>query len=67
MHWFWDPVIKPLLDAVGPKSIVQVGPSDPDSTPSLLGWALDHDAVVHLIEPAPSSTWSNCAAATALR
>ena len=53
MHWFWDPVIKPLLDAVGPKSIVQVGPSDPDSTPSLLGWALDHDAVVHLIEPAP--------------
>ena len=53
MFWFWDPVAKPLLDAVQPSAIVQIGAGDPESTSSLLAWALEHDCVVHVIEPSP--------------
>jgi GT2 family glycosyltransferase/glycosyltransferase involved in cell wall biosynthesis len=54
MHWFLKLLIYPLLDALGPRVIVEVGVEVGTVTGPLLGWAQEHDAVVHAIDPDPT-------------
>jgi hypothetical protein len=53
VHPFWDQVIRPLLDAARPQTVVEVGAERGLTTMRLLGWAHSADAVVHSIDPAP--------------
>jgi predicted nucleic acid-binding Zn-ribbon protein len=53
MLWYWESIVKPLLDAAEPSLIVEVGSGTGENTENLLGWAGAHRAVVHAIDPAP--------------
>jgi len=54
MHWFLKLVILPLLDALSPKVIVEVGVEVGAVTRPLLAWAQEHDALLHCIDPDPN-------------
>jgi GT2 family glycosyltransferase/glycosyltransferase involved in cell wall biosynthesis len=54
MHWFLKLVILPLLDALDPKVIVEVGVEVGAVTRPLLAWAQEHDALLHCIDPDPN-------------
>jgi GT2 family glycosyltransferase/glycosyltransferase involved in cell wall biosynthesis len=54
MHWFLKLLIQPLLDALRPRVIVEVGVEVGTVTGPLLRWAQEHDAVVHAIDPDPT-------------
>jgi GT2 family glycosyltransferase len=54
MHWFLKLLILPLLDALRPRTIVEVGVELGTVTVPLLRWAQEHDAVVHAIDPDPN-------------
>jgi GT2 family glycosyltransferase/glycosyltransferase involved in cell wall biosynthesis len=54
MHWFLKLLIYPLLDAIRPRTIVEVGVELGTVTVPLLRWAQEHDAVVHAIDPDPT-------------
>ncbi len=51
--WFWASTVKPLLDAAQPRSLIEVGAARGHNTENLLGWAAEHDCVVHSIDPVP--------------
>lgn len=53
MHRFWDSVIEPVLRSVHPRVIVEIGADKGANTAQLLDYADRHDAVVHVIDPAP--------------
>jgi hypothetical protein len=50
---FWEPVVKPLLDAASPRVVVEVGTSNGDTTRDLLEFAAARDCTVHTIDPSP--------------
>jgi len=50
---FWDAVIEPVLSSLGPSVLVEVGAQHGGLTDALLGFARDHDAVLHCVDPAP--------------
>jgi methyltransferase family protein len=55
---FWEPVIRPLLEAVSPRVIVEVGALEAGTTVKLLDFAASRaDCVVHSIDPAPSEAF----------
>jgi GT2 family glycosyltransferase/glycosyltransferase involved in cell wall biosynthesis len=54
MHWFLKLIILPLLDALEPKVIVEVGVEVGAVTRPLLDWAREHDALLHSIDPDPN-------------
>ncbi len=49
---FWEIVIAPLVRAVGPSRVVEIGALRGDTTTSLLG-SLDADVRLHVIDPVP--------------
>jgi GT2 family glycosyltransferase/glycosyltransferase involved in cell wall biosynthesis len=54
MHWFLKLLIYPLLEALHPRVIVEVGVEVGTVTGPLLRWAQEHHAVVHAIDPDPT-------------
>jgi len=50
---FWPEVIRSLFDALNPGVIVEVGSEHGKTLERVLGWAHDHDAIVHSVDPAP--------------
>jgi hypothetical protein len=50
----WDSVVQPLLEAVAPAVVVEVGVFRGATTELLLGLAASHDFVVHSIDPEPA-------------
>jgi O-antigen biosynthesis protein len=54
MHWYLKLLILPLLDALSPRRIVEVGVELGTVTVPLLRWAQAHDATVHAIDPDPN-------------
>jgi GT2 family glycosyltransferase/glycosyltransferase involved in cell wall biosynthesis len=54
MHWFLKLLIYPLLEAIRPRTIVEVGVEVGTVTGPLLRWAQEHEAVVHAIDPDPT-------------
>lgn len=52
MFPFWDPIIAPLVDAVAPQRIVEIGALRGDTTVRLLE-QLGDDAELHVIDPEP--------------
>jgi hypothetical protein len=53
MRAFWEPVVEPLLDAAGARSVVEVGAERGLTTERLLAWSARTRAVVHSVDPAP--------------
>jgi GT2 family glycosyltransferase/glycosyltransferase involved in cell wall biosynthesis len=51
---FWDNTISPLLDALRPRVIVEVGAESGAVTVMLLAWAATREAVVHSVDPLPA-------------
>ena len=51
MRWFLKLLISPLLDALQPRVIVEVGADVNGVTGPMLRWAQEHEAVVHAIDP----------------
>lgn len=51
---FWDDVFRPLLAAVQPKRILEIGADTGSMTLKLLDYAEEHGIVVESIDPAPS-------------
>ena len=54
MHWFLKLLIYPLLEAIRPEVIVEVGVEVGTVTGPLLRWAQANGAVVHAIDPDPT-------------
>ena len=54
MHRFLKLLIHPLLEALAPRVIVEVGADLSAVTAPLLGWAENNGAVVHAIDPDPA-------------
>ncbi len=53
-------VVEPLLRALRPKSIVEIGPFDGRMTRLLLTFCSEHNAILHTVDPAPQfdfKTW----------
>jgi hypothetical protein len=60
MQRFWETVIGPVLDAVQPKIIVEIGSDQGGNTVNLLGFCGRTGATLHVIDPAPkydASKW----------
>jgi glycosyltransferase involved in cell wall biosynthesis len=53
MYRFFEPVIRPLLDAVGPRVVVEVGSDKGLQTALLLDWCQSHEAILHCVDPFP--------------
>jgi hypothetical protein len=51
---FWEPVIRPLLEAVSPRVIVEVGVARGRTTVALLDFVSTHPCTLHAIDPVPS-------------
>jgi GT2 family glycosyltransferase/glycosyltransferase involved in cell wall biosynthesis len=54
MHWFLKLLIHPLLEAIRPRTIVEVGVELGTVTVPLLRWAEGNGAIVHAIDPDPT-------------
>jgi hypothetical protein len=50
---FWPEVIRPMLEALGPTSIVEIGSESGKTTRLLLELARERDFRVHAVDPAP--------------
>ncbi|QDV33057.1 class I SAM-dependent methyltransferase [Tautonia plasticadhaerens] len=53
MYPFWPTLIKPLMMAADPRTIVEVGSEAGKNTSNLLEYCRERDAVLHAIDPAP--------------
>ncbi len=53
MYVFWDGVVRPALTALQPRVIVEIGSEEGKSTTKLLEFCLQHNAVLHAIDPQP--------------
>jgi O-antigen biosynthesis protein len=54
MHWYLKLLIQPLLDALGPRVVVEVGVEVGAVTGPLLAWAQANGATVHAVDPDPT-------------
>jgi GT2 family glycosyltransferase len=54
VHWFFKLLINPLLEALHPRTIVEIGVEVGAVTGPLLRWAQANGAVVHAIDPDPA-------------
>ncbi len=55
MKHFSSSVVQPILAAVRPSTIVEIGAEAGGHTTQLVRWAEEHDARLHVIDPAPGS------------
>src|SRR3954451_7936647 len=53
MRVHWESVVRPLLEAVQARVLVEVGTDFGGTTRMFLEWATEHDGVVHGIDPYP--------------
>ncbi len=53
MQRFWETVIGPVLDAVQPEVIIEIGSDQGGNTENLLGFCRRTGATLHVIDPAP--------------
>ena len=53
MYVFWEPVIRPLLEMVRPRVVLEVGAEEGKHTERLLAHCAEHGAVLHVVEPVP--------------
>lgn len=53
MHRFWNPIIQPLAKAISAKAIIEVGCERGLHTRKILDYCLEHEAVLHAIDPLP--------------
>jgi glycosyltransferase involved in cell wall biosynthesis len=53
MHRFFEPIIRPLLEVVGPSAVVEIGSDRGFGTELLAQWCQDHEAVLHSVDPLP--------------
>ncbi len=54
MNPFWEAALRPVMDAVQPHCVIEVGAAAGGLTAKLLDWAAAHDATVHAIDPCPA-------------
>jgi GT2 family glycosyltransferase/glycosyltransferase involved in cell wall biosynthesis len=54
MMAFWTDLLEPLIGALGPRRILEIGSDRGTTTSALLDYARSHDAVVHAIDPKPN-------------
>jgi glycosyltransferase involved in cell wall biosynthesis len=53
MFVFWEPVIRPLLEMVKPRNVLEIGAEEGKHTEVLLAHCAERGAVLHVIEPVP--------------
>lgn len=53
MHRFWSPAIRPLLEALDPASVIEVGADRGYQTRLLAQWCRESDSTLHVIDPLP--------------
>jgi hypothetical protein len=53
MHRFWDTITEPVLEALQPKTLVEIGSDQGFNSRKLLGFCQQHDAKLHVIDPLP--------------
>lgn len=53
MHRFWTSIIRPALDALRPRVVVEIGSREGHLTRPLLEWCAGNEAVAHVIDPLP--------------
>lgn len=53
MNRFWDRALCPVLDAVAPRLVVEVGVAQGALTRKLLDWAATRRVMIHAIDPEP--------------
>jgi GT2 family glycosyltransferase len=53
MNRFWETIIEPALKIAQPRVIVEVGAETGKTTEKLLKFCIDHDAILHSIDPNP--------------
>jgi Methyltransferase domain len=53
MHRFWDTIIGPVLEALQPETLVEIGSDQGFNTRKLLEFCQQHDAKLHVIDPRP--------------
>ncbi len=51
---FADTVIKPLLTRAKARTVVEIGAAGGENTDKLLHWAIEHRAVLHVVDPMPA-------------
>jgi hypothetical protein len=51
--WFWPTVVRPVLEAAEPTTLVEVGAAGGHNTRNLLDFARERGARVHVIDPVP--------------
>lgn len=54
MRAFWSSLLEPLLDALEPRLILEIGADKGTTTRALLERAVAHGAVLHVIDPKPA-------------
>ncbi len=62
MNLFWQPVVEPLLEALRPAHIVEIGCDEGRNSRHLIRWSRTHRARLDLIDPAPSCDLEQMAA-----
>ncbi len=60
--FFWPAVTRPLLGALGPKVIVDIGAGQGEHTRALLGWCKEHGTILHSIDTLRRFDWDALAA-----
>ena len=53
MKRFWNNVVGPILEVLQPRVIVEIGSAKGVNTENLLQYCRRHDALLHVIDPAP--------------
>jgi hypothetical protein len=53
VYRFWDVVTGPILEALGPKVVVEIGSDHGPNTKKLLEYCHEHGATLHAIDPLP--------------
>lgn len=53
MYRFWETLVRPLLDARQPRTVLEIGSFEGENTALLLTYCQDHGATLHAIDPLP--------------
>jgi hypothetical protein len=53
VHRFWDTITEPVLEALQPETLVEIGSDQGFNTRKLLEFCQQHDAKLHVIDPRP--------------
>jgi Methyltransferase domain/Glycosyltransferase sugar-binding region containing DXD motif len=50
---FWAGALQPILDTIVPAAILEIGAAGGKNTRLLAGWAREHGATLHVVDPVP--------------